>query len=66
MIAALSLDGIIHLDVVPGAANGALFNIFVESLLEVMNPWPGKNSVLVMDNASIHKTAGLRDLVEAR
>lgn len=66
IIAVLSLDGIIHLDVIPGAANGALFNIFVENLLEVMNPWPQNNSVLAMDNASIHKTAGLRDLIEAR
>lgn len=66
MLAAMSVEGMVHLDIIPGAANGALFNIFIESLLEVMNPWPAKNSVLIMDNASIHKTAGIRELVEAR
>ncbi|CEL60039.1 hypothetical protein RSOLAG1IB_12299 [Rhizoctonia solani AG-1 IB] len=65
-IAAISLDGIRHFDAVPGAANGQLFNIFIENLLDTMNPWPQDNSVLVMDNASIHKTRGIRELVEAR
>lgn len=29
-----------------------------------MNKWPLPNSVLVVDNASIHKVAGIRELVE--
>ena len=29
-----------------------------------MNRWPLPNSVLVVDNASIHKVAGIRELVE--
>jgi hypothetical protein len=31
-----------------------------------MNPFPQQNSVLVMDNASIHKSAELQEMVEAR
>lgn len=31
-----------------------------------MNPFPGRNSVLVMDNASIHKSADLEAMVLAR
>ncbi|KAL5641149.1 hypothetical protein ACGC1H_001587 [Rhizoctonia solani] len=31
-----------------------------------MNPFPGKNSVILMDNASIHKSAELREMVESR
>ena len=31
-----------------------------------MNKWPLPLSVLVIDNASIHKVAGLRELVEER
>jgi hypothetical protein len=31
-----------------------------------MNEWPLPNSVLVVDNASIHKVAGIRELVEQR
>jgi hypothetical protein len=30
-----------------------------------MNPFPGPNSVLVIDNAKIHKSEALRPLVEA-
>lgn len=62
----MSLDGILHLDIFPCAATGNMFNAFIQGLLGAMNPWPAPNSVLVMDNASIHKTAGLAEMVEAR
>ena len=31
-----------------------------------MNEWPLPNSVLVVDNVSIHKVAGIRKLIEER
>lgn len=31
-----------------------------------MQPFPARNSVLVMDNCAIHKVAGIRELVEER
>ena len=31
-----------------------------------MNEWPLPNSVLVIDNASIHKVTGIREMVEER
>jgi transposase len=31
-----------------------------------MNEWPLPNSVLVIDNASIHKVPGIREMVEER
>jgi len=31
-----------------------------------MNPFPQKNSVVVMDNASIHKSAHLAEMIEQR
>ena len=31
-----------------------------------MNEWPLPHSVLVIDNASIHKVAGIREMVEGR
>ena len=64
MLPALSLDGILHLEVVENAVTGAAFRRFVEDLLPRMNKWPLPNSVLVVDNASIHKVAGIRELVE--
>jgi hypothetical protein len=66
ILPALSLDGILHLEVVENAVTGASFRQFVEGLLPRMNKWPLPNSVLVVDNASIHKVAGIRELVEER
>lgn len=31
-----------------------------------MNPFPGPNSVIIMDNASIHKSWELHDMIERR
>jgi len=42
------------------------FNGFIEGLLDSMSPFPGRNSVVVMDNASIHKSEELRAMIEAR
>ena len=61
---ALSLDGILHLDIVNRAYNSELFNGFIDGLLDNMNPFPAPNSVIVMDNASIHKSDELRAMVE--
>ena len=64
MLPALSLDGILHLEVVEKAITGDDFRRFVQGLLPRMNSWPMPHSVLVVDNASIHKVAGIRELVE--
>ena len=66
MLPALSLDGILHLEVVENAVTGADFRRFVEGLLLQMNEFPLPNSVLVIDNASIHKINGIQELVEDR
>lgn len=66
MLPALSLDGILHLDVLEGSYTSQLFNEFVDGLLGNMNPFPARNSVLVMDNASIHKSLLLQQMVEAQ
>lgn len=42
------------------------FEKYVDVLLDNMNPYPLPNSVLVMDNASVHHFEGLRAMVEAR
>lgn len=64
ILPAISQDGIIHLEVLENAITGDDFRRFVEGLLPRMNKWPLPNSVLVIDNASIHKVAGIRELVE--
>jgi transposase len=64
ILPALSLDGILHLEVVENAVTGDIFRQFIEGLLPCMNKWPLPHSVLVVDNAAIHKVAGIRELVE--
>ena len=64
ILPALSLDGIIHLEVLDKAITGEDFRHFVQGLLPCMNAWPLPKSVLVIDNASIHKLAGIHELVE--
>ena len=66
ILPALSLDGILHLEVVKNAVTGDIFRQFIQGLLPQMNKWPLPNSVLVVDNAAIHKVAGIRELVEGR
>lgn len=53
-----------HLEVLDRSFTGEEFTDFVHGVLGQMNPWPLPNSVLVMDNASIHKAPGIREMVE--
>ena len=65
ILPALSLDGILHLEVLDHSFTGDEFCDFVEGVLDQMQPLPLPNSVLVLDNASIHKISGLQEMVEA-
>jgi hypothetical protein len=66
ILLALSLDGILHLDVLDHSYTAAAFNSFIDGLLDNMNPFPMQNSVIVMDNASIHKSPELEAMVLMR
>ncbi|KAF8868603.1 hypothetical protein BD779DRAFT_1397140, partial [Infundibulicybe gibba] len=55
----MSLDGILHLEVQDHSFTGEEFCNFIEGVLGQMQPWPLPNSVLIMDNASIHKVPGI-------
>ena len=66
ILPALSLDGILHLAVEDHPYTAQEFNSFIDGLLDNMNQFPGPNSVIVMDNASIHKSWELRDMIERR
>ncbi|KAF8264352.1 hypothetical protein EI94DRAFT_1501535, partial [Lactarius quietus] len=65
MLPTLSLDGILHLELVENAVMGADFCHFVEGLLPCMNEFPLPNSILIIDNASIHKISRIHEMVEA-
>lgn len=66
ILPALSLDGFLFASIVEGSYNAALFAEFIETLLEHMNPFPGPNSVIVMDNCRIHKSPLIVEMIEAR
>ena len=53
----MTVDGYIACQVYSGAVNADTFNAFVEhELLPLCNPYPGPNSIIVMDNALIHRS----------
>ena len=63
----LSMEGIHDVYLAEGAVNGEKFESFLEEcLLPVIMPFNGVNprSIVVMDNASIHHTEAVIDLIE--
>lgn len=60
----MSLDGILYLAIQDQPYTTIQFNSFIDTLLDGMNPFPQPNSVIIMDNTSIHKSAELREMVE--
>ncbi|KAK2464102.1 hypothetical protein APHAL10511_003889, partial [Amanita phalloides] len=66
ILLALSLtEGILHCDIVEGTFDSNLFYTFISCLLDCMEPFPGSNSVIVMDNCHIHKHPAILDLIES-
>jgi len=50
-----TVDGFIAWDLIQGSYNGEKFNEFVKNwVIPHTTPFPGPNSVLIMDNARIH------------
>ncbi|KAF8592791.1 hypothetical protein K439DRAFT_1324185, partial [Ramaria rubella] len=66
VLPALTLDGIIYHHIVKGSFDGDLFQEYLQGLLKFMNPYPLKNSVLIMDNCSIHHVEGVAELCQER
>ncbi len=67
-IAAITLDGILDYQFVHGTSNGDIFREFIErELLPHLMPFDGKNSnsIVVMDNASIHHSREVADLISS-
>ena len=66
ILPALSLDGILSVDIVEGSFNKVRFACFIDGLLDQMNPYPLPNSVIIMDNCRIHKCPEVLDMITAR
>jgi hypothetical protein len=60
------LDGIIWAKTIEGSFTKPSFGQFIAELLTRMQPFPAPNSVIVMDNARIHKNQEIIDMIHAR
>ena len=66
MLPALSLNGVIAAKVVEGSFTSSRFHEFISHLLDHMQPFPLPNSVIIMDNARIHKAPELLEMIRDR
>lgn len=55
ILPAYAVDGIILARVFQGSTDSTVFEDFIEQLLPLCGRWPQPKSVLVMDNATIHR-----------
>lgn len=62
IIGALSLSGIVAAMSIDGAADGDVFTAYIT---EVLVPQLREGNVVVMDNVSTHKVAGIREAIES-
>jgi hypothetical protein len=53
-------------DIVQGSFNKVSFARFIDGLLGQMNPFPGPNSVILMDNCRIHKSETILEMIRER
>ena len=65
MLPALTLDGYIACNVYEGGVNQRTFEAFIrDDLLLKCNAFPGPRSVIIMDNATIHRNEVFRLLFQ--
>jgi transposase len=62
ILPAYSQDGILLSRVFQGTTEGDIFEDFIEQLLPHCGRWPEPKSVIVMDNASFHRTEKIEQL----
>ena len=55
LLPALTVDGYIVCNLYEGAVNAERFLAFIEEVLPLCTPFPGPRSIIIMDNASIHR-----------
>ena len=66
MLPAITVDGIIYSHIKEGSYNGDQFMEWLDGLLHVMNPYPARHSVLILDNCRIHHVEGVEERCEER
>jgi len=65
ILPAFTLDGFLCYNILQGSFTAAMFFYFVhDMLLPQYNPFPASKSVIIMDNAQVHRHSIIRDIVE--
>ncbi|KAJ3456616.1 hypothetical protein MRS44_016639 [Fusarium solani] len=64
ILPAYTQKGILHYQIFPGSTDSVVFEEFIEQLLYHCGKWPEPNSVLVMDNASFHRSTVIEKMCE--
>ncbi|KIM77277.1 hypothetical protein PILCRDRAFT_76920, partial [Piloderma croceum F 1598] len=64
ILPALSLNGILTLDVFEGFVNQERFLIFYIWYAPLLNPFPTEHSVVVIDNCSTHHNEDIHQIIE--
>lgn len=62
ILPAYAQDGIVPRRVFQGSTDAEVFEDFIEQLLQHCNRWPAPKFVLVMDNASFHRTVRIKQM----
>lgn len=60
------MEGIVYARIVEGSFTGSLFRDFLCGLLDNMQPYPAPKSVIVLDNARVHKQPATLQMIEER
>ncbi|GFG19955.1 hypothetical protein IFM5058_10397 [Aspergillus udagawae] len=62
ILPAYTQDGILLFEVFQGSTDAAVFESFIKRLLEHCGRWPQPKSVLIMDNASFHRSKHIEQM----
>jgi hypothetical protein len=66
ILPAISKDEMFAVNIIEGLFTAIKFGQFINSLLSQMNQHPASNSIIVMDNAQIHKNPMILEMVLKR
>jgi hypothetical protein len=64
ILPAYTQEGILHYDIFPRSIDSVKFEEFIEQLLYHYGKWPEPNSVLMMNNASFHRSPIIKQICE--
>ncbi|EJF61488.1 hypothetical protein DICSQDRAFT_60571, partial [Dichomitus squalens LYAD-421 SS1] len=60
----LTFEGLITWNIFEGSVTSEMFLDFLKTCIPLTTPYPGPQSILVLDNCNIHHSEVIRELVE--